>query len=127
MSDFHDTHRLLFILRGANFQSTSDQIFTKVGIFTNYIPTRIVGVRISGGATVACAGGVYTGASKTGNQIVAVAQSWIGLSGAGKIQDASIAAIVTTDIQSATPFLSLTTGSTGAVTGDVFIFGLILD
>lgn len=127
MSDFHDNHRMLFILRGANFQLTADQVFTKIGVFTNYLPTRIVGLRVSGGATVLCSGGIYTGASKTGNQIVALAQSWLGLSGAGKMQDASIAAIVNTDIQTATPFLSLTTGSTGAVTGDVFIFGLILD
>ena len=127
MPNFHDSFRLLFVVRAANFQSTSDQAFTKIGSFTNYSPSKILGRRASGGATVTCAGGIYTGANKTGNALVAAAQSWLGMSGADKTQDAGLAAVALTDSHTATPFLSLTTGSTAAVTADVFIFGLILD
>lgn len=117
----------IFILRGANFQSTADQAFTKMGGFTNYLITSVIARRVSGGATVACAGGIYTAASKAGNALVATAQSWIGLSGAGKTASATIAAIALTDVATATPILSLTTGSTAAVTADVYIFGAALD
>ena len=127
MSDFHDQNRLLFVIRAANFQSTADQAFTKIGTFTNYMAGRIIGVRVSGGATVACTGGIYTAAAKGGNAIVGAAQSWLGMSGAGKMQDATLSALVVTDWQTATPILSLTTGSIGVVTGDVYIFGMILE
>ena len=127
MPDYHASSRLLFIVRGADFQSTADQAFLKCGTFTTYTVDRVIGRRVSGGASVACTGGIYTGASKTGNQLVASTQSWLGMSGASKIQDATLAAIVATDTHTATPILSLTVGSTAAVTADVYIFGLILD
>lgn len=127
MAKFHDDSRLLFKLENADFQLTTDQAFTKIGAFTNYMVTRVVGKRVSGGASVACTGGIYTGAAKTGNQLVASTQSWLGMSGAGKVQDATLAAIVATDFQTATPILSLTVGSTAAVVGDTYIYGMILD
>lgn len=127
MPDYHASSRLLFVLRGADFQLTTDQAFLKCGTFTTYMVDRVIGRRVSGGASVACAGGIYTAAAKGGSALVAAIQSWLGMSGAGKIQDASLAALVLTDAQTATPILSLTTGSTAAVTADVFIYGLILD
>jgi hypothetical protein len=117
----------LFALRAANFQSTSDQTFTKHGGFTNYRITGVTAVARSGGATVACAGGVYTAATKGGTALVAAGQSWLGLSATGKMTDATLAAVNGTDIQTATPILSLTTGSTAAVTADVFVYGYIMD
>jgi len=117
----------LFALRAANFQSTSDQTFTKHGGFTNYRITGVTATARSGGATVACAGGIYTAATKGGTALVAAAQSWIGLSATGKMADATLAAVNGTDIQTATPILSLTTGSTAAVTADVFVYGYIMD
>jgi len=127
MPTFHDTNRLLFVVRASNLQSTSDQAFTKVGQFTNYVPTVITALTVSGAASVACTGGIYTGAGKTGNALVAATQSWLGLSAVGKIVASVLAAVTTTDIQTATPNLSLTVGSTGAATADIFIFGTILD
>ena len=127
MAKFHDDNRLLFKLENADFQALTDQTFTKIGTFTNYMVGRVVGKRVTGGTSIACTGGIYTGASKTGNQLVASSQSWLGMSGAGKIQDATIAAVVATDFQTATPILSLTVGSTAACTGDVYIYGMILD
>lgn len=119
--------QLLFVKRAANMQSTSDQQFTKIFIGTLYKPTAVIGKRASGGASVACAGGVYTAASKGGDALVAAAQSWINLTADKKIVNASLAALVDTDIHNETPYLSLTTGSTGACTADIFIYGIILD
>jgi hypothetical protein len=116
---------LLFVLRNANFQSTSDQQFTKLQNFGNYVVTKIVAFRKTGGATVACAGGVYSATAKGGFAIVAAGQSWLGLAGAGNIVDATLAAA--TLIRTETPYLSLTTGSTAAVTADVFFYGVVLD
>lgn len=118
---------LLFVLRSGDFQSTADQAFTKLTGCTNYLVTYVCAVRKTGGATVVCAGGIYTAAAKAGNALVAAAQSWIGLSGAAKSVLATLAAITNTDIQTATPILSLTTGSTAAVTADIFIYGVPLD
>jgi hypothetical protein len=121
-----NSQQLLFVGRALNFQLTSDQALTKVFSGTNYVVTAIVGVRVSGGATVACAGGVYTAASKAGTAVVAAAQSWITLTGTLGYIGATLAALGAA--LSATPlYLSLTTGSTAAVTGDVFIYGIIVD
>ena len=117
----------LFVLRAADMTLTTDQIFTKLFTGTNYKITDISAVRKSGAFGVTCAGGIYTAASKGGSALVAAAQSWAGLSGANKIAVATLAALVATDIQSATPILSLTTGNTGALTADIFVYGIILD
>lgn len=114
--------QLLFRKTAADMQSTADQVFTKVFSGTNYFVTAIVARQRTGGASVACAGGIYTGAAKTGDQIVAVAQSWVTLAAAVIVQ-ATLAALVGTNLESATPFLSLTTGSTAACTADVYIYG----
>lgn len=127
MANFHDGQRLLYVIRGANMQSTADQSFTQVGNFTNFMPTFVVANQVSGGATVTCAGGIYSAASKGGNAWVAATQSWINLSTSGKIVSAGLAAIATTALGNTTPILSLTTGSTAAVTADIFIYGVILD
>ena len=119
--------RKLFSITGADMQSTADQALTKAGTFTTYVITKIIARRASGGATVACAGGIYTAATKGGSALVAAAQSWINLSGAGKIVDATLEAVVGTDEQTATPILSLTTGSTAAVTADISVYGYALN
>jgi hypothetical protein len=123
-----NTQQLLFVGRGLDFQLTTDQALTKQFAGTNYVITKILAIRKTGGATVACAGGIYTAAAKGGSALVAATQSWIGLSGAGKITDATLGALLATDAQSASPlYLSLTTGSTAAVTGDVLVFGVVAD
>lgn len=114
----------LFILRSADFQSVADQVFVKQFLGTNYVVTNIVAVRKTGGSTVTNLGGVYPAASKGGTPIVAATQSWLGLSASGKT---TTAVITNFDVQTTTPYLSLSTGSTGAVTADVFIHGYIVD
>ncbi len=118
--------QVLFVIRAANFQLTTDQAFTKLFSGTNYKLTEVIAVRKSGAATVACAGGIYDGASKAGNALVAAAQVWVTLAANVNVT-ATTAAIAATALTSATPFLSLTTGSTGAVTADVFLLGYCID
>jgi hypothetical protein len=117
-----NAQQLLFVLRGANMQSTSDQTFTKVYGGTNYFVTSIVARQRSGGASVACAGGVYDAATKGGNAIVVAAQSWVTLA-SGVIVSAALAALTGTTLLTNTPILSLTTGSTAACTADLYIYG----
>ena len=114
----------LFALRGANLNVTTDQAFTKNGVFTRYVVTRIVSRGLTGNALIA-AGGVYTAAAKGGTAIVAAGQAWGALSALDKTLTLTLAALA--DILTATPILSLTTAAGGAATADVLIYGVVLD
>ncbi|CAB4188171.1 hypothetical protein UFOVP1165_64 [uncultured Caudovirales phage] len=116
----------LFVLRSADFQLATDQNFTKLFAGTNYLITSIVAVRKTGGASVACAGGIYSAAAKGGNALVAAAQNWVTLAANVNVV-ATLAAVASTALCNTTPVLSLTTGSTAAITADVFISGYIID
>jgi hypothetical protein len=115
----------LFVLRGANMAITTDQAFTKIFSGTLWDPQTIVANWKSGAFNTACAGGVYMAASKGGTVVVPASQSWAGLTGANTQVNAAIQAFTATF--SATPILSLTTGNTGALTCDIFIYGFCLD
>lgn len=117
--------QLLFKLSAANFQLTTDQAFTKLFSGTSYSPQLIIARQRSGAASVACAGGIYDAAAKGGNALVAAGQSWVTLA-SGVIVVATLAAIDATTLFANTPVLSLTTGSTAAITADVFIYGVDL-
>lgn len=103
-------------------QLTSDQPLTKVYDGTSYLVTDIIARQRSGACSVLCAGGIYDGAGKTGNAIVSAVQSWVALAG-GVIVYGALAGLVQTTLLTATPILSLTTGSTAACIADIFIFG----
>lgn len=123
-----NTHiQLLFILRNADMQSTADQVFLRQYAGNGFIITSVFANTKTGGATVACAGGIYSTTAKGGNVWVAAANSWLGLSAAGKISITALAAVATTDLATTTPYLSLTTGSTTACTADIFIYGVVTD
>lgn len=118
----------LWVLRGANMQSTSDQQFTKVNSFTNYVVDRIVAVAKTGGFSVTCLGGIYTQPTKSGNVLVTALQSWAGLIAPGNIVSATLGTIVGTNQQSdPNLFLSLTTGNLVALSCDIFVFGWVTD
>lgn len=114
--------QLLHVLRAGNFAITTDQPFTKVFGGTNYLVTNVVARQRSGGASVACVGGIYDTAAKGGNALVAAAQSWVTLA-SGVIVSATLAGLIGTTLLTNTPILSLTTGSTAACTADIFIYG----
>lgn len=119
--------QVLFVIRAADMTLATDQAFTRLMLGTNYVVTNIIGVRKTGAFGIACAGGIYTGAAKAGTVILAAAQTWAALTGAGTIQVATLANIQAAVSASATPNLSLTTGNTGALTADIFILGVSLD
>lgn len=126
--DASSMQQLLFVGRSLNMTLTTDQALSKMAAGTNYVVTKVVAVRKTGAFGTACAGGVYTATAKGGSALVAAGQSYANLTGAGKIVDATVAAVNGTDAQSAaTLYLSLTTGNTGALTADVFVYGTIID
>lgn len=118
---------VLYKLVGANMQSISDQIFTKIFSGTNYFISDIVAKRMSGAYSVTCIGGIYTGAGKTGSAIVSALQTWNGLTGPDKIQLPSLASLLGTDIRTETPILSLTTGNLIGLIADIYIYGMAVD
>ena len=117
--------QLLFKLSGANMQLTTDQTFTKLYSGSNYSPQLIVARQRTGAASVVCAGGIYDAAAKSGNAMVAAAQSWVTLA-SGVIVIATLAGLDTTTLFANTPILSLTTGSTAACTADLYVYGIDL-
>lgn len=118
--------QLLFVGRGLNFQLTTDQALTRSFAGTTYTVSSIIARQRTGGASVACVGGLYDAASKGGNILASAATSWVALA-TGVIVTVPLANLLQTALLTNTPFLSLTTGSTAACTGDVFVYGNILD
>lgn len=107
--------------------AAADSAFVFNLIPNKYIIRRIVAERISGAFGVACAGGIYTATAKGGTAIVAAAQSYAALTGANKFVDCTLAAVAGTDVQTATSlYVNLTTGNTGALVANFYIFGDIL-
>lgn len=117
----------LFVLRSANMTLTTDQVFVKLFPGSKYIITGVYAKLISGAFGVSCLGGIYDTASKGGNALVAATQTWATLTGVGTAQTATLASIALTVVSTATPILSLTTGNTGALSCDLFIFGVCVD
>lgn len=115
----------LFWLPAANMQLTTDQVFTKLFVGTLWDPQTIVADWQSGAFNTACAGGIYTGASKTGTIISPAGQSYSALTGASTQQNCAIQAFTVTF--SATPILSLTTGNGAALTANLYIYGFVFD
>lgn len=118
--------QVLFSLRAADMQLTTDQAFSRQVAGSAYRITDIIAVRKSGAASALTAGGIYTAASKGGSAIVAAAQAWATLA-AGVAAVPTLAAAVGAAVLTATPVLSLTTGSSTACTADIFIFGYCID
>ena len=122
-----NAEQVLFVIRGANLAITTDQLFTKLFGGTNYAITNIMSVWKTGAFSIACVGGIYTGAAKSGDAVLAATQVFSGLTGAQTMQIATLANIIAIKTESATPILSLTTANTGALTADIFIIGFSVD
>lgn len=117
--------QLLWVARNVDLTLTSDAAFTKVFAGTLWIPINMIANRVSGAFGVACLGGMYTGAAKTGNIVVAAAQSYAGLTGS---LTTVLPLLALTGVQNSGVFFnSLTTGNTGALNADLFVFGMVLD
>jgi len=124
---------VLGVLRGANFNVTTDQSIAirplssnNVGFIagaTKYIVTDIYVMNCSASLTTA-KGGFYTGAGKTGTIIGAVTTAFTNCTGATTMQRLSgLANEDSNTFTAASLILSLTTAQGVAATGDVYIMG----
>lgn len=122
------TSMALFIGRNIDFQSTADQLLQKRFSGTRCFVTSIWAICNTGAVVTSSLGGIYTGASKSGLALVAAANSWAGLSTPDRVIQATLVVPAGYGVHSVSQlYLSLTTGSTGACTGDILVLGLPLD
>lgn len=117
--------QLLFVLRNANMQLTTDQIFSKVFTGNTWDPYFITANWVSGAFSSACAGGIFSLPSKGGSAIVATGQSYSALTGATTHTSCTIQANNVTF--TSVPILSLTTGNSASLFADFFIYGACYD
>jgi hypothetical protein len=115
---------VLFRLRGANMNVTTDQEFERLGVYPSYIITAIRCCNASTSLTTA-AGGIYSAASKGGDTLVAAGQAYSTLTGSTLGLDLTLAAVAR-GVRTGAPILSLTTAQGGAATADFYVIGLAL-
>jgi hypothetical protein len=115
--------QVLFSLIGANMNAITDQALTKAFIFNKYRVTRVMVFGNNGTSLTAAAGGIYTGAGKTGSAIVAASQAYTAITATDKGMDATLAL---TDRFTAAPVLSLTTPQGATATADFYLIGVPL-
>jgi hypothetical protein len=130
---------LLFLKRGINMNVLTDQALNINGMyhyggssfpFEKFIVTDIRMVWVSGAANVTPIGGIFTATGGGGSAIVAAAQTWPGLA-SGKLVTPPLAALCATDIQTvaigaSALYLTLTTTNSGAMTTDLYVYGIAL-
>ena len=118
---------VLFVLRGANMAITTDQVMTKLFQGSAYVVTNIIAVWKSGAFNTACIGGCYSASAKGGDAILAATQTYNNLTGAGTVQTATLANLLQTKSETATPTFALTTANGAALTADILILGVCVD
>jgi hypothetical protein len=117
---------VLTSLRGANFNTTSDQAIAIPARITAFQITGIVVTNCSTSLTLA-AGGVYPTTSKGGTAIVAAAQVYSALTASSILLGLTVAAgPLVTRYAVSNVYLSLTTGQGSAATCDVYVIGVDL-
>lgn len=121
---YNQQESVLFRLLSANMNVTTDQALVKMLGFTTFLITRVRVANASISLTTA-AGGIYTGASKAGNAVVAAGQTYAALTAANIGMDLTLAA-VGQGVQNTGLFLSLTTGQGSAATADIYLLGVPL-
>lgn len=119
--------RLLFVLLNADMNSTSDQQFTKVGTFTNFVLLQAKCSYVSGAALTTAAGGIYTAASKGGTAIVANTQTYTQNTAAGTGTNLTLAAAPGSGERSdGALYLSLTTPQGSAGVSNIRVYGYLI-
>jgi hypothetical protein len=104
--------------------STSDQLFTKIGSFTSSMIINITATNPSISMTTAV-GGIYPTTAKGGTPIVAASQVYSGLT-ASSVWIAVSSAATGRATNLSTLYLSLSTPQGAAATCDFYVFGQIL-
>lgn len=108
--------------RTVALDSTADQSMSVVNA-TSYTIERAI-VTGCTGTPVLAAGGVYTGASKTGITVVAAAQVYTALTASAKFLPLTLEAVTGTDVFTAqTLHFSLSVANAAAVTCSLYVFG----
>jgi len=115
---------LLGVLKGANFNVTTDQLIRMR--YSNFNISRIVITNPSISLSTAV-GGIYTGASKTGLELVSATQVYSALTSALKVLQATLSADCQTNRLSANIYFSLTTPQGATATGDIYLYGEAYD
>ncbi len=116
------SYTTLFRLINADMNSTADQLFVPAFNFTQW-SIRDIDVTGASVPITTAAGGIYTGAGKTGTALVAAGQSWIGLTSSVKLVNPTLAATIR-DLRTGVPILSLTTPMGSAATASFYIMGI---
>ena len=115
----------LWRITAADMNTTSDQAFTKLASFTNWLFTGAVTVDSSGAITTAV-GGIYTAASKGGIAIVAASQGYNTITGASQGNGLTIANAGRATMTTGNLYLSLSTPEGSARTLTFYVFGIPL-
>jgi hypothetical protein len=112
---------LLFTLKGANFNTTADQILSPT-FQGKYRIKRIVILNASLSLTTA-AGGFYSAAAKGGTAVVASSQAYSALTAAAKALEATLNDASAVKAAGTPLYLSLTTGQGATCTADIYVYG----
>lgn len=118
------TDTLLFQLKGANLNSTADQIFEKRAQFGDFVPTSIRAMNASTPISGAV-GGIYTQSGKSGTSIINASQAWSGLTSTVKVIHPALVnagmSVFNGDL-----YLSLSTPMGSTATCDIYVIGFIV-
>jgi len=116
---------LIGSLIGANFNSTADQQIT---ITHPYSKVQIQSIRVTNASTslTTAAGGIYTGASKSGTTIIAASQVYSALTASNLVLTPPVSspASLTAFDNTLTLYFSLTTAQGATATADIYVFGI---
>lgn len=112
---------LLFTLKGANFNVTTDQQLTPT--FNGKFRIKRVVITNASVSLTTAAGGFYPAASKGGTAIVASGQSYSALTGSALALEATLNNASAVLAAGTSVYLSLTTGQGAPATADIYIFG----
>lgn len=118
----HRPFVVLYQLLGADMNTTADQPFVKMHNHAAYSLQFFRAMNASINMTTA-AGGVYTGAAKSGITLVAASQVYTTLTAPAKGQALTVVAADTTGRLTADPIFSLTTPQGVAATCDLYVLG----
>jgi hypothetical protein len=113
---------LLFYLRAANFNVTTDQILTPT-FNGKFRAKRIVVINTSVNGMSTAAGGVYTAASKGGSAIVSTGQIYTGLTNALTALELTLALPNLAFVAGTPLYFALTTAQGAAASADIYVYG----
>ena len=113
---------LLFTLRSASFNLTTDQILTPT-FNGKFRVKRIVVINTSLSGMSTAAGGFYTAASKGGSAIVPAGQAYTGLTNALTALELTLALPNLAFVAGTPLYFSLTTAQGATAIADIYVYG----